>query len=427
MVRARDGRLPAPHAVAARRDRRAACSPSSSRGSCFAGTLARAGARRRPLLHAGAAEGDNDAPRIALSAANFGPFPMANGLTRLATAVLRRARAGRAHRASSMGEPLDAAAALELGPRHLRARRARLGGRDAPRHRGARQPVARRAHRARGEPALRRARDAWRRASSRGFRPGRTGSSAGPTPSASMARSSSSARGTQAAIRSGKGVTMAIDYQERIPNNVDLADNRTPAARARALAAAIPRLVARDGARPISRPPTSICAPPPRSIRKGWATLRHVKMPDYRWGIFLAEPESRPPHRLRRRDRQAGVAAGAGRASHHLAPPDRHARRHRARLGRAAAPARPHRAVALRSAQPVPGQRRGRPPSLGDGLSAPRLFRARRARGGGGDAGAPFGRRDKPRILATFNEPIERLALASSCSPTSPTATASSS
>ena len=37
------------------------------------------------------------------------------------------------------------------------------------------------------------------------------------------------------------------------------------------------------------------------------------------------------------------------------------------------------------------------------------------------------GDRDKPRILGTFNEPIDRLAVASSCSPTSPTATASSS
>ena len=82
---------------------------------------------------------------------------------------------------------------------------------------------------------------------------------------------------------------MAIDYQERIPNNVDLGEQPHAAARARALAAALPRLVARAwgrsdflGADVYLRTATSVDA-------KGWASYGTVKMPDYRWGIFLAD------------------------------------------------------------------------------------------------------------------------------------------
>ena len=31
--------------------------------------------------------------------------------------------------------------------------------------------------------------------------------------------------------------------------------------------------------------------------QEGWANFDHVKMPDYRWGIFLAEPEPDRAHR----------------------------------------------------------------------------------------------------------------------------------
>ena len=79
---------------------------------------------------------------------------------------------------------------------------------------------------------------------------------------------------------------------------------------------------------------------------------------------------------------QAGVAAGPGRTSQHAAPADRHARRYRAGVGRTAAAARPHGALALRPAQSLSGQRRRRPPPVGDGLLAARLLRPRRPRGG---------------------------------------------
>ena len=101
---------------------------------------------------------------------------------------------------------------------------------------------------------------------------------------------------------------------------------------------------------------------------------------------------------------RAGLAGSAGRTSRHAAPPDRHPGRHRAGLGRAAAPSRQDRAVALRHAQPVPGQCRGRPPSVGDGLSAAEIFRPRRPRGGRRTAARRSGDADKPRMLGAFNE-----------------------
>jgi benzoyl-CoA 2,3-dioxygenase component B len=82
---------------------------------------------------------------------------------------------------------------------------------------------------------------------------------------------------------------MAIDYQERIPNNVDLGENRTLQ---RALEQWQPRFL--DWWREMGpsdfaasdvylRTATSVDA-------KGWATYGTLRMPDYRWGIFLAEP-----------------------------------------------------------------------------------------------------------------------------------------
>jgi benzoyl-CoA-dihydrodiol lyase len=59
-------------------------------GSCFAGTLAElAFASDRSIILVGTRKGDNRPPAaITLSAANFGPYPMGNGLTRLETRFL---------------------------------------------------------------------------------------------------------------------------------------------------------------------------------------------------------------------------------------------------------------------------------------------------------------------------------------------------
>ena len=87
---------------------------------------------------------------------------------------------------------------------------------------------------------------------------------------------------------------MTIDYAEKIPNNVDLAGNKTLQ---RALEHWQPEFQGwwaemgpentRDAEVYLR---TAISVDP-----KGWAHFDYVKMPDYRWGIFLnpAVPDRR--------------------------------------------------------------------------------------------------------------------------------------
>jgi len=84
------------------------------RESCFAGTLLELAlaADRTYMLALDA--GDNDAPAIALSPANLGLYPMANGLTRLANRFCGEAAPVEAA-AARIGETLPAAEALALG------------------------------------------------------------------------------------------------------------------------------------------------------------------------------------------------------------------------------------------------------------------------------------------------------------------------
>ena len=85
-------------------------------GSCFAGTLAElAFASDRSYMLLGQREGDNKPPAaIVLGAANFGLYPMANGLTRLASRFLANPAAIDAAK-SECEKPLDAASAQNLG------------------------------------------------------------------------------------------------------------------------------------------------------------------------------------------------------------------------------------------------------------------------------------------------------------------------
>ena len=105
-------------------------------------------------------------------------------------------------------------------------------------------------------------------------------------------------------------------------------------------------------------------------------------MEEYRWGIFLAEADP---------DRTVNFGKHKGEPAWQEVPGE-----HRADLlrlivvqgdtepasRRAAARPRQHRAEHLRPAQPLPGQRRGGPPPVGDGLPAARLLRPRGPRGG---------------------------------------------
>jgi benzoyl-CoA-dihydrodiol lyase len=85
-------------------------------GSCFAGTLAELlFASDRALMLIGRRDGDNRPPAaIVLGEANFGPCPMGNGLTRLATRFLGEPESvGRAK--DKIGTPLEGEEASELG------------------------------------------------------------------------------------------------------------------------------------------------------------------------------------------------------------------------------------------------------------------------------------------------------------------------
>jgi benzoyl-CoA-dihydrodiol lyase len=85
-------------------------------GSCFAGTLAELPfASDRSYMLIGTREGDNREPAtIALSAQNFGAYPMSNGITRLASRFLAEPAAVETARAA-IGKPLDAEEAERLG------------------------------------------------------------------------------------------------------------------------------------------------------------------------------------------------------------------------------------------------------------------------------------------------------------------------
>ena len=98
-------------------------------GSCFAGTLAELAVCERPLVHVGphpslprkrgrvrrGHEGDNKPPAvIALTTANFGAYPMSNGLTRLASRFLANPADVEAAKSASE-KMLDAETAQRLG------------------------------------------------------------------------------------------------------------------------------------------------------------------------------------------------------------------------------------------------------------------------------------------------------------------------
>jgi len=95
---------------------------------------------------------------------------------------------------------------------------------------------------------------------------------------------------------------MTIDYAERIPNNVDLAGDRRLL---RALEAWQPRYL--DWWRELGPRGTSTTEIWLRTAigvdAQGWANFGYVRMPDYRWGVFLARPQP---------DRRIGFGAHRG-------------------------------------------------------------------------------------------------------------------
>ena len=86
-------------------------------------------------------------------------------------------------------------------------------------------------------------------------------------------------------------MTQQIDYSEKIPNNVNLAGDRRLQ---RALENWQPRFAdwwLEMG--PVGFQDNEIYLRTAVDVgREGWAHFSHVKLPDYRWGIFLSEPEA---------------------------------------------------------------------------------------------------------------------------------------
>ena len=179
-------------------------------------------------------------------------------------------------------------------------------------------------------------------------------------------------------------MTTTADYAEKIPNNVDLRDDRRLQ---RALESWQPNFLSWWESMGPTLPTQDVYLRTAVNVgREGWAHFGHVAMRDYRWGIFLAE---RDPGRRIGFGEHKGEPAWQqvpGEYRSDAAAADRDPGRHRARLGRAAAQPRRHRAEPVRPAQPVPGERRGRPAPVGDGVPAARLLRPRGARGGRGAA-----------------------------------------
>ena len=198
-------------------------------GSCFAGTLFELVlAADRSYMLDGVFEGSNlPAATVRLTAMNFGPYPMGNGLTRLATRFLAEPKHVDELK-DEIGEALDAEAADELGL--VTFTPDDIDWEDEVRlvHRGARRLLARRADRHGGQPALRRAGDDG----DQDLRPP-VGLAELDLPAPQRHRPGGRAEtlrhGQASQVRPQAGLRrqiMAIDYSQRIPNNVDLSSDR---------------------------------------------------------------------------------------------------------------------------------------------------------------------------------------------------------
>ncbi len=102
---------------------------------------------------------------------------------------------------------------------------------------------------------------------------------------------------------------MRADYEDKIPNNVGLADDRRLQ---RALESWQPRFATWWADMGPQIPTEDVYLRTAINVgREGWAHFGHVQVPDYRWGIFLAERDPGPADRVRRAQGRACLAAAA--------------------------------------------------------------------------------------------------------------------
>ena len=139
---------------------------------------------------------------------------------------------------------------------------------------------------------------------------------------------------------------MNVDYSTKIPNNVNLSEDRQVL---KALEGWHPGYIDWwNDMGPEGFQQSLVYLRTAYSVDpRGWAKFDYVKMPDYRWGILLAPQEENRVIPFGEHFGEPAWQEVPGRISRHAAPPDRDPGRHRARLGRAAAPSRQDRAVAL--------------------------------------------------------------------------------
>ena len=104
-----------------------------------------------------------------------------------------------------------------------------------------------------------------------------------------------------------------VDYSTKIPNNVNLAEDRRNPACAGSLASGH-RLVDGHGTEGFQQALNCLHAAG-RSI-KGWAKFDYVKMPEYRWGITVGTEGRGPEDSVRPSLRRSRLAGRAGQISH---------------------------------------------------------------------------------------------------------------
>src|SRR5262249_42298556 len=110
---------------------------------------------------------------------------------------------------------------------------------------------------------------------------------------------------------------MPSDYSERIPHNVDLAEDRRLQ---RALESWQPRFLQWWGEMGPTLPTQDVYLRTAVDVgRAGWAHFDRVRLPDYRWGIFLAERD--PDRRIAFGQHQGQPGGPQGPGGHPARPP----------------------------------------------------------------------------------------------------------